>query len=133
MLKRQKERPMLMGLEAALFTGAHAGMLMTMKPKELWFAYDEPADIDPLKEAAFLLRKVGIIKPTSHAACCYVLIGYEKDTIPFAEKRLQQTLNLGLMPHAMLFNRRPEKEWRRFQREWANKIIVGSKMKGQRP
>lgn len=128
MLLRQKERAHLMGLEAALFTPAHAGWLMKLKPKGLWFAYDEPADIDPLIETAQLLRSVGIIRQSSHVASCYVLVGYEKDTIPLAEKRLQRTLGLGFMPQAMLFNRRPEKEWRRFQREWANKVIVGSKM-----
>jgi hypothetical protein len=116
------------GFEAKRFTPWHVAWLLKLKPREIFFAYDESDDYEPLVNAAKLLQEAEIIKPTSHVASCYVLIGDEWDTIQGAEKRLQQVLALGFMPQAMLFNRRPEKEWRRFQREWANKVIVGSKM-----
>lgn len=130
MLLGQKERPLLMGLEAARLEPWHVKWLLKLKPRSLWFAYDDPADYESLVSTSMLLKEAGIIKRETHVACCYVLVGYQGDTIPHAEERLQQALNLGFMPQAMLFNRRPEKEWRRFQREWANKVIVGSKMKG---
>jgi len=53
-----------------------------------------------------------------------------------AERRLQQVLKLDVMPMAMLFNKAEGKDdrsqWIKFQREYANRIIVGSKLTAAR-
>jgi hypothetical protein len=124
MLLRQSEKARFTGgFEATRFTEWHRDWMIKLKPMTILFAYDSPEDYEPLRNAAKLCEPL-----KSHSVRAYVLIGYPKDTIENAEKRLQQMIDLGIMPHAMLYNRRPEKEWRRFQREWANSIIVGSKM-----
>lgn len=102
-----------------------------MKPHVAWFAYDEPDDLEPLISAAQTLSKNGLLK--NNVFCCYVLIGYGKDTIDSAEERLVKTAKMGFFPQAMLFNNgekiKDREYWKRFAREWSNKIIVGSKVK----
>jgi len=133
MLLRQKERPRFTGgLEAARLTNWNAEWLRKLNSESMYFAYDEPKDYEPLAQAARLLREYGVFK--GHAVGCYVLIGYNKDSFADAEKRLINTMKLGYMPQAMLLNRGDhfddynKKQWRKFQRLWANKIIVGKKM-----
>ena len=127
MLERQKERPRFNGgLEAALLTEWHCEWLKRLKPKTMWFAYDTPNDYEPLVLAGRMLAEYGVISCDN--AKCYVLIGYKGDTIDKAEIRLNQTIDAGFMPQAMLYNRLDDKNWRRFQREWANRWIVATKI-----
>ena len=132
MLKRQKEPiEFTGGFEAARLKDWHIDQLLRLNLKQVFFAYDTPGDYEPLLIASKKLKEAGIIKKTSHSARCYVLIGYKTDTFELAEKRLQQTIDLGFMPMAMLYRNKKgnyDKNWRRFQREWANPIIVGNKM-----
>ncbi len=134
MLLRQPEQPRFTGgLEAARLTPWHIDWLLKLKPEYIYFAYDEPSDYEPLINAAALLKDGGVMK--GHMVGCYVLIGYKNDTFEKAEKRLINTVHLGYMPQAMLYDRGVEwseyerDKWQSFQREWANKVIVGSKMK----
>ena len=131
MLLRQKKRPRFTGgLEAARLKEWHIEWLIRLKPRSAFFAYDEPNDLEPLVNASRLLNKAGILKNNIYG--CYVLIGYKGDTILNAEQRLNKTVELGFFPQAMLFNRKKDYDWRHFQREWANKKIVGYKMKLRR-
>lgn len=134
MLSRQKHRPRFSGgLEASKLKKRDIDWLSELKPDYIYFAYDTPEDYLPLVEVAPLLKEAGVMR--NHRCCCYVLIGQSKDNFEAAEKRLIDVCKLGYFPQAMLLNRGnhwPEhiaKSWRRFQREWANKVIVGSKMK----
>jgi len=132
MLKRQsKQIEFTGGFEAARLEEWHIESLLGLRLKTLFFAYDTVDDYEPLLIAAKILKDAGMIKPTSHVVRCYVLVGYPKDTIENAEKRLISVLQLGMMPMAMLWRNWKgdyKKEWKCFQREWANPIIVGSKM-----
>jgi hypothetical protein len=133
MLKKQKYgRPEFTGgLEAARLKDWHVECLRELKPKQLFFAYDTPDDYEPLVEAGKKLLGNGIAN-SSHALRAYVLIGYPKDTFEKAEKRLFQTINAGFFPMAMLYRDeegKVQKEWRRFQREWARPKIIYSKLK----
>lgn len=132
MLLRQQRKPRFTGgLEAARMTTWNAEWLAKLKPDYSYFAYDTPEDYEPLEAAAVLLKSVGLLR--HHEIGCYVLIGYPKDSFSAAENRLIKTVQLGYFPQAMLFNKGNNmenvNEWRRFQREWANKVIVGHKMK----
>jgi len=135
MLLCQSKRPRFTGgFEAARFTEWHAEWMLRLKPEVTMFAYDTPDDYEPLVNAAGIMRKAGIIGK-SHAIRCYVLIGYRGDSIEKAETRLIKTLQLGYMPFAMLYDAGKYQSnsivWQRFQREWANPTIVGSKIKQQ--
>ena len=132
MLKRQPERPQFVGgLEAKLLTQDMAYRLKQISPKSMYFAYDTPEDYDPIVTAGKYLLNAGF-SAKEHLLRCYVLIGYKGDTFEKAEKRLKQTIHASFMPMAMLYRDKSGKndiDWKRFQRQWANKIIVGSKMK----
>ena len=133
MLKRQHERPRFTGgLEAARMKPWIAEQLRILKPETAYFAYETPDDYEPLVSAVKMLRDAGALYGRVYS--CYVLVGYKGDTIEKAERRLQQVLNLDLMPMAMLFNKEEKKQeydrkqWIKFQREYANRVIVGSKL-----
>jgi len=130
MLKTQPENPIFTGgLEAKLLKPWHVELLRKSHTKRMYFAYDTPDDYEPLVEAGKILRDGGITV-RSHAASCYVLIGYPKDTFDEAEKRLIQTVKAGFQPYAMLWkdkNGTVNPEWQPFQREWCRPMIVGKK------
>ena len=132
MLKRQEKRPVLSGgLEAARLKSWHVDLIRKTKVQRMYFAYDTPDDYEPLLQAGKLLREGGITV-ASHRACCYVLIGYKGDTFEKAEHRLNQTIQAGFMPYAMLYRDRNgiyEPDWRRFQRQWVRPQFVGVRMK----
>ena len=132
MLSRQPERPQFTGgLEAKILTRQDAEMLFEIKPKTMFFAYDRPQEYDALISAGKILRSVGF-KKENHQARCYVLIGYKGDTFEKAEKRLRDAWSAGFFPMAMLyrgFKGEYSREWKRFQREWANHFIVATKLK----
>lgn len=134
MLKRQKKKAQFSGgLEAKLLKEWHVNELAMLKPRSMFFAYDTPDDLDPLIRAGVMLREAGF-KPTNHSSYCYVLIGYPNDSFEKAEIRLNQTLDAGFLPYAMLWKNEKgieNKLWRRFQREWSNFTITAHKMKAR--
>jgi len=132
MLKRQPETPVFAGgLEAKLLKSWHVDLLREVKPKRMYFAYDTPDDYEPLIQAGKILRDGGITK-ASQSARCYVLIGYDGDTMEKAEKRLREAWTAGFFPFAMLY--RDEKgevrqDWKKFQRLWARPQIINQMLK----
>lgn len=132
MLGRQKERPIFTGgLESNLLRPWHVSLLRKCRTRRLFFAYDSPDDYEPLVEAGKLLRDGGFTK-ASHAAKCYVLIGYPGDTMAAAEKRLRDSWQAGFFPYAMLYRDKAGKQndsWHRFQREWCRPEIVAINLK----
>lgn len=132
MLKRQPHRPKFTGgLEAKELKPWHCELLREARPERMYFAYDTPDDFEPLVAAGRMLRDAGIT-PQSHVAACYNLIGYKGDTFEKAKKRLEDTINAGFMPYAMLYRDsggNVDKEWQRFQREWLRPAIVSHKFR----
>jgi hypothetical protein len=130
MLKQQKEKAQFTGgLEAKILKSWHVNLLADLRPKQMFFAYDTPDDLEPLEIASFMLRDAGFNRHTMRA---YVLVGYPKDTITEAEKRLVYCLSLGFFPMAMLWkdnNGISKQEWKTFQKEWARPAIIYQKYK----
>ena len=130
MLKRQPHRPKFTGgLEAKELKPWHCELLRDARTERMYFAYDTPDDYEPLVVAGRMLMDAGIT-PQSHVMACYNLIGYRGDTFDLAQKRLEQTIQAGFMPYAMLYRDEKEqvnKEWARFQREWLRPAIVAKK------
>lgn len=132
MLKRQSHRPQFVGgLEAKILTQERAKELKKLKPESLYFAYDTPDDLEPLRQAGCYLLNSGFTK-ASHELRCYVLIGYKGDSFEKAGKRLREAWDAGFMPFAMLyrdFKGEVSEKWKSFQREWANPVITASNLK----
>lgn len=132
MLKRQPEKAQFSGgLEAKLLKPWHVEYLSEIKPRSMYFAYDTPDDYEPLLAAGRMLQDAGF-KPSNHQMYCYVLIGYPKDTFDKAEQRCTEVVRAGFLPYAMLWKNdkgEEDKKWRRFQREWSNFTITGSKQR----
>ena len=133
MLKRQNHFIVFSGgLEAKRLEEWHIDLLLQVKLDHMFFAYDTPDDFEPLINVSTMLKDAGIIhKNKKHKTRCFVLIGYPSDSFQEAENRLKNVVSLGFMPMAMLYRNKDNKcdrEWRKFQREWANPIIVGYKI-----
>lgn len=130
MLKRQRQRAEFTGgFETRLLKDWHIELLLDLKPKQIFFAYDKIDDLEPLIEVGRRLLKAGFTKE-SHTLRCYVLIGYPNDKIESADARLKEVLRIGMTPMAMLWRNKKNKtnlEWCRFQREWARPQIIHSK------
>lgn len=120
------------GLEAKLMKPWIANSLKALRPKQLFFAYDTPDDLEPLIEAGKVLVEAGFkTHPSSHALRCYVLCGFAGDTFEKAEIRMRQVIQAGFMPMAMLYRDKKgdrDKRWMKWQRLWARPTIMHSKM-----
>lgn len=127
MLKAQSENPTFSGgLEAKLLLDWHVEALAALKPKRLYFAYDTPDDYEPLVEAGKKLAKVGLGLST-HTCASYVLCGYPKDTMSAAEKRMNQCLDAGFVPFAMLWRNefgKADGSWRKFASFWSSPVLI---------
>lgn len=135
MLRQQKRRiEFTGGLEALSLQDYQVDLLASLKPRpNCFFAYDPGDAFETLESAAARLIAAGFTA-RSHRLRVYVLIGYPKDTFDLAEQRLEQMLEIGFTPHAMLWQpetpsqerHRPAPEWRAFQRRWARPAIIHS-------
>lgn len=131
MLARQPRRAEFTGgLEAARLEDWHVDLLAALRPKQMFFAYDDtPDDLEALREAGRRLLAAGFTT-ASHTLRAYVLIGYPRDTFEAAEARLNDTIAAGFMPMAMLWrgaNGKRDAEWGRFQRQWARPALIAGR------
>lgn len=128
MLSRQKHPVEFTGgFEAARLKPWHVEALRTLRPKQIFFAYDTPNDREPLFEAGKILQASGL--GSGHRLRAYVLIGYPGDSFEAAEDRLKDCLSAGFMPMAMLYRDstgQTDVAWRKFQRQWARPAIVSA-------
>jgi hypothetical protein len=130
MLARQKERPIFSGgLEAKKIQKWHIEEILKLHPKQMFFAYDTPDDREPLFEAGKLLLENGFTRQSQNLRS-YVLIGYPGDSIEKAEKRLNETMQAGFVPFAMLYrdqsgNRNPD--WIKFSWPWTRPAAISAK------
>jgi hypothetical protein len=133
MLRQQKRRiEFTGGLEALSLQDYQVELLASLRPRPtMFFAYDPGDEFETLRSAASRLLEAGFTA-ASHLMRVYVLIGYPKDTFAAAEQRLQQMLQIGFTPMAMLWRPEtksqqkwaPEESWRTFQRCWTRPAII---------
>ena len=131
MLSGQSQRAEFTGgLEAARLTDWHVGKLWALRPSQMFFAYDTPDDLEPLRAAGKMLRYADFTRGHLRA---YVLIGWPKDTFDKAQSRLLQAWDAGFLPMAMLWRGKnspePSKEWKAFQRGWARPPAVKAQVR----
>ena len=118
------------GLEAKILKPWHCVALKEqVRPTQLFFAYDTPDDLEPLREAGKMLHDAGWKRQQDggRALRCYVLCGWKRDTMDRAEKRMRETMDAGFTPMAMLYrNQKGERDqnWRKWARMWARPAII---------
>lgn len=108
MLKSQRGIVFAGGLEAKRITVEIADRLSKLKVERLCLSYDMPTQktTETLQEAIQILREHFKRRQLK----CYVLIGYEDDTIAEAERRLLKAWDMGTLPFAMRY-RLPSTRW----------------------
>lgn len=125
MLREQKEKITFSGgFEAKILKDWHIDLLKSIRIAQMFFAYDTQDDYKPLVEASKKLRQANYSR---YEMRCYVLIGYPKDTLDKAEKRLKETISLGFFPMAMLYRDESGKrnwQWMKFQKAWARPASI---------
>lgn len=115
------------GLDAARLTPDIADELLRLKPKQIFLAYDTPDDLMHVERATEMLRHRRLADNPSHTTSVFVLVGYPKDTLEDAEKRLRAMLSIGLVPMAMLYRDetgRRDAAWIHFQKLWARPAAI---------
>jgi hypothetical protein len=129
MLKRQTHRAEFTGgMEAKALQPWHVDLLADLNPGRMYFAYDTPDDLEPLRLAGAMLDEAGLHRE-SHRVCAYVLIGYPGDMMGAAEVRLRESWAAGFWPFAMLYRDQRgvvRRDWARFQRLWTRPQIMAT-------
>jgi hypothetical protein len=121
------------GLEAARLKEWHVRELETIRPKQMFFAYDTPDDLEHLRRASSLLWHSSLAKSSFR---CYVLVGEPSDSPLEATERLNICVELGFVPMAMLWRNAKNEttpEWRKFQKIWARPAIINARTKSRGP
>lgn len=120
------------GLEALALQDYQVDLLASLTPRpNMFWAYDPGDEFETLESAARRMLAAGFTRE-SHRLRVYVMIGYPKDTLALAEHRLQQMIDIGLTPFAMLWKPStpaeekyaPGPEWPAFRRRWARPALI---------
>jgi hypothetical protein len=94
MLRRQPEPIKFSGgLDAEMFNDTHVVLLRSIRLKYAWFACDHIGAIERLEKVADLMADFSREKKR-----CYVLIGFDGESLKQAERRLETVFNLGFLP-----------------------------------
>lgn len=121
------------GLEAKRLEWWHAQALRDLRPSQVFFAYDTPDDLAPLRRAGELMLEAGFTR-AGHRLRAYVLVGYPKDTFAAAGARIAETVAAGFVPMAMVYrppdkNVKPDPTWARWARDRIRPAILCSTRK----
>ena len=132
MLRRQKERIYFTGgMEAKRLQLWHVELFKSVRPKEIFFAYDTPDDWEPLAEACrmFFHARYG----SRNIVRSYVLVGYPGDTIKDADWRCRRVQALSVTPMAMPYQNpqwtleqveEQRRKWRKFTSAWSRPAAI---------
>ena len=130
MLKcQQREALFVGGVDARLVDDWVAEQFRNIRIKRIYLAADTEGSLSVLARAVGKLSFLHRERMT-----CYVLIGFDGETMESAEERLKSVWKIGCMPFAQLYQP-PEKyidyqvEWRQFARKWSKPMIVRARMK----
>lgn len=134
MLRTQRQIQFKGGLDATLLKSWTVEVLRGLRIDEIWLSYDRPEAFKSLKKA------VEKLKPyfSRDKIRCYVLIGFQGDTISAAESRLRQAWEVGTLPFAMRYRRYSEvwggtylfteRVWNLLTMQWSRPAIIRSMM-----
>lgn len=126
MLKGQHNIQFSGGLDSRLLTDTVADQLRDLRIGQIFLACDTKGGLEPLRKA------IGKLKGLSRDKLrCYVLIGFNGETISAATERLEQVWEAGAMPFAQLYQPSDKyikypKEWRHLARAWSRPAAMRS-------
>jgi hypothetical protein len=86
------------GLDAKLLQKWHVDLLKKISLKTAYFACDHPDHIGPIRRAGKLLADINTRK-----LACYVLVGFDGETITQAKRRCEEVAEAGFLPMAMYY------------------------------
>ncbi len=135
MLRGQKQIRFAGGLEPSRITDDIVEELRSLSIRHIWLSYDQPDRKRALQKAMDRLSR----HFSRDQLRCYVLIGFEGDTVEKAETRLKEAWAIGTLPFAMRY-RTPEpqwdgsflftdRKWNLLTRQWSRPAITKSLMK----
>jgi len=142
MLKTQKHIEFSGGLQADLVSEWIAGQLFDVNYmasiRHIWLSYDRCGDEGKIRQAVKNLRDEGFQRCQIR---CYVLIGFEGDTLTKAEARLKKAWQIGTLPFAMRFRYSSidfknsfvytDRAWNLLTRQWSRPAIIKAMMKAK--
>lgn len=116
------------GLDSSFLQPWHVELFRAIKLDELWFACDTPQGLPRLERAAGLLEGISIEKRR-----CYVLMGFNGETLAQADSRAREVFKMGFLPFAQLYRddmpRDWTQDWRNLQRFWSRPAAYRSRKK----
>ncbi len=131
MLRGQRQAKFAGGLEAGRLTDWHVEQLRRISIREVWFAADTDAALPALRKA---LDKLKHLKRREKR--CYVLAGFNGESMEKAETRLEAVWDAGAVPFVQLYRDEADSikydaKWRAFRRKWCRMRAVVSAHGGE--
>jgi hypothetical protein len=118
MLMDQKGVKFSGGLDTRLLRMWQMKYFDALSIKELWFACDTKGMLNQLETAAGFFEHYQAWKKR-----CYVMIGFEGETLAAAEKRLEAVFEMGFFPFCQLYQgdqkNKYNQDWRTLQKKWS--------------
>ena len=106
------------GLDGHFLSTWHIDWFKKLKVKQFWFACDHPNSFKRLEKIRDLMSDFPEEKKR-----CYVMIGYDGESIQDAEARLEKVYSLGFLPFSQLYQGEEwveySKEWKKLNRKWS--------------
>jgi len=118
------------GLDTTLLQDWHRDLFDSIKIGELWFACDTRTALKTLERAARILDGISRQKRR-----CYVMIGFNGESIRDAEERLEKVYQLGFDPFCQLYQngmkKEYDREWKALARKWSRPAAYRAQQNGQ--
>ena len=130
MLKCQQQEALFTGgIDARLVDDWVAEQFRDIRIKRIYLAADTAGSLSVLARAVGKLSFLHRERMT-----CYVLIGFEEETLEGVEEKLRDVWEIGCMPFAMLYQP-PDKyleyesDWKELARKWTRPQIIRARMR----
>jgi hypothetical protein len=128
MLKGQHGIRFLGGIDARMLTDWHVEQFKGLRIAEIWLAADH-ADYWKWSERA--IQKLSKNGFSRNKIRCFVMVGYDGETISYAEERLRNVYHAGALPFVQLYDQVVDKKpWKQFIRTWSRPAAINTVMKG---
>lgn len=105
LLRQQAPARFTGGLEAKRLTEPLAKAILAIKPAVLYFAYDRPGEKQHVADAFSMVRGIQGASASwmRHHVGCYILCGYEGDTLDAAKERIDWVIGQDVQAFPMYF------------------------------
>lgn len=114
------------GLDKDYLRDWHRSLFDSIPIHELWFACDRVTDLPRLERAAKILEGI-----PQRKLRCYVLLGYEGESLDIARRKVERVFALGFLPFSQLYQGETlqpySREWRELNRKWSRPAAMLAK------